>query len=68
MNASDLRAWAKAKRGRSAELARALGVSRAFVAQMVLAQRPIPDTMAPLIAHEIARSKRLEKTAEPAAA
>jgi hypothetical protein len=59
MDASTLRAWCQAKRGRAALLAKALNISRVFVTYMAHGKKPIPERLAPLIEHEIKRAERV---------
>lgn len=65
MDATTLRKWCDARRGRLSELAKALNLSRQFVWQWTRGDRPIPEDKLPLVRHEIARSERLEAERKP---
>lgn len=64
MNASELRGWCDARRGRLSDLARALDVHRQFVWQWAEGKRPIPAETLPLVIHEIKRAERMEGEAK----
>lgn len=60
MKAEDLRQWCGARRGRLSALARELGQHRQFVWQWARGVRPIPDSLLPLVIHEMRRAERAE--------
>lgn len=68
MKHTDLRQWCDAKRGRLSLLARELGQHRQFIWQLAEGVRPIPDSLLPLLVHEMRRTERLEEEAQEAKA
>jgi hypothetical protein len=65
MEATQLRKWCDARRGRLSMLAKALNVPRQFVWQWTRGDRPIPEATLPLVLHEIKRAERLEAEGKP---